>query len=105
LNRIATHEIVLDSVRGGRAITMKAMNREQVYAELTPIFRGLFEDPTLVLTDTMTAEDVPLWDSLTHITLIISVEQKFGIKFLTGEIAGLSNVGQFVNVILKKLAS
>jgi acyl carrier protein len=57
----------------------------------------------LVLTPELTARDVEGWDSLTHILLVVAVEQKFGIKFNTGEIDALENVGQFIDLIERRL--
>ena len=37
-------------------------------------FRDVFEDPMLLITEKTTAADIPTWDSLTHITLIVSLE-------------------------------
>jgi acyl carrier protein len=79
------------------------MDRELIYQKLTPIFHELFEDPSIQLSDTMTAKDVGQWDSLNHINLVIIVEQKFGIQFTTAEVARLQNVGQFVDAISQKV--
>ncbi|MDE2314570.1 MAG: acyl carrier protein [Elusimicrobia bacterium] len=79
-------------------------SRQEIYEGLTPIFHELFEDQGLVLRDDLTAKDVPLWDSLNHINLVIAVEQKFRVKFSTPEIARLGNLGQFVDLIAKKTA-
>jgi acyl carrier protein len=79
------------------------MDRDEVYRTLTPIFHELFEDPSIQLSDTLTAKEVAQWDSLNHINLIITVEQKFGIKFTTAEVARLQNVGQFTDAILQKV--
>ena len=29
----------------------------------------------------MTAQDVPAWDSLSHLNMIVAVEKAFGVKF------------------------
>jgi acyl carrier protein len=42
------------------------------------------------------------WDSLTHINLIVEIEREFGIKFTTREIAGLTNVGELMDLISRK---
>jgi acyl carrier protein len=52
----------------------------------------------------MTARDVPAWDSLSHITLIVAVEREFRIRFTTAEVAALMNVGDLADQILKKLS-
>ena len=81
------------------------MQDEQIYAELTEIFRDVLDDDTLVLRPDLTANDVEEWDSFNHINLIVAVEQRFGIKFQTAELEGMQNVGHLVDLIRKKLAA
>ena len=77
---------------------------EAIQLRLTDIFRSVFDDPELRLTAAMTAKDVPEWDSLSHITLIVAIEREFRIRFTTAEVAGLMNVGDLADRIRKKLA-
>jgi acyl carrier protein len=70
---------------------------------LQNIFRDVFDDLSIVLTDEMSAKDIEEWDSLTHIQLIVTTEQQFNIRFMTAEIAELKNVGEFLKLITKKL--
>ena len=72
-----------------------------IQEELQRIFRRVFEDETLVITDEMTAEDIAKWDSLTHITLIVEVEKFFGVKFRNSEIARLLCIGDLKRLIAK----
>jgi acyl carrier protein len=51
-----------------------------------------------------TAADVPEWDSLAHINIIVAAEQRFGVKFGTAEIDELRTVGDFVDLIARKRA-
>jgi acyl carrier protein len=78
-----------------------------VRAELQEIFRQVFDDPTIVLKDDMTAADVEGWDSVTHIDLLIAVERALGIKFATAEMSRLKepdqNIGSFIRMIESKL--
>ena len=76
-----------------------------LYRELTPIFRDLFDDESLVLTPELTAAEVPEWDSFNHINLVVAIESQFGVKFQTAELESLQSVGQLVNLLQKKLAS
>ena len=70
------------------------------------VFRDVFEDPGLVLTDEMTAENVVGWDSLVHINLVIAIEKRLGVKFATAEISHLkedgSNVGTMLELVARK---
>ena len=70
---------------------------------MLPIFVEVFDDDTIELTPLMTAADVPAWDSLSNIRLVVAVEEEFGIQFTTGEVAGLKNVGEFVSVIQSRV--
>lgn len=72
---------------------------ERVVNAITPIFRSVFDDPNLVLTAELTANDVPLWDSLNHIVLVVELETLTGLTFSTEQLAGLANVGDFVTLI------
>ncbi len=44
------------------------------------------------------------WDSLSYMNLIVSLERKFKIKFTTGEVSKLKNVGELVSLIQSKTA-
>lgn len=81
------------------------MQSQEIYAQLTPIFHDLFDDENLVLTPTLTAGDVPEWDSFNHINLIVAVESIFKIKFQTAELESLQTVGHLVDLVSKKLAA
>jgi acyl carrier protein len=72
-------------------------------SRLTEIFRRLFSLPELVLTDDLTARDVPGWDSLNHVTLLIEVEREFGLRFTSHEIEALRSVGDLKTLIETKV--
>jgi acyl carrier protein len=71
-------------------------------SRLTGVFQHVFSDETLRLSRVTTADDVEGWDSLMHINLIVAVEREFEIRFTTREIAGLQNVGEFMDLIARK---
>ncbi|MDF1519316.1 MAG: acyl carrier protein [Brevefilum sp.] len=71
--------------------------------KLTQVFREVFDDDTLVLTDEMTADDVDAWDSLSHVNLMIAIEIAFGIEFKQNEIQSFANVGELRQGIEEKL--
>jgi acyl carrier protein len=72
-----------------------------ILAELLPIFRRVFEDDEVVITRETTAHDVDGWNSLTHMSLISSVESHYGIKFKLAEIVRFKNVGDMCGAILR----
>ena len=71
--------------------------------KLTSVFKEVFDDETLVVTDEMTADDVDAWDSLSHVNLIIAIEISFGIEFKQNEIQNFGNVGELKQSIEEKL--
>jgi acyl carrier protein len=78
------------------------MDRAVILPRLTEMFREIFDDDLLVLTPETAAGDVPGWDSMNHITIVVETERRFGVKFQTSEIEELRNVGEFINLIAKK---
>ncbi len=80
------------------------MNHDEVVATLTTVFRQRLNSPDLVLSPELTAADVPGWDSLAHINLILAVEKAFSIRIATRDVRGMKNVGDFISLIEKKLA-
>ncbi len=67
--------------------------------QLQTVFRDVFEDDDIVIGRTTTARDVAGWDSVMNVTLMISVERAFSLRFKSGNIAGLKNVGELVDLI------
>ena len=79
------------------------MTESEIRARLNETFRDVFDDPTLEINPEMTAADVEEWDSLSHISLIVAVEKAFGVRFTTGEVQALKNVGDFSALIGSKV--
>lgn len=79
------------------------MASAETMGRLNGIFREVFESESLEIFDAMTAKDVPGWDSLNHINLVVAVERGFGIKFTTKEIMTFKNVGEFAAAVERKL--
>ncbi len=74
----------------------------EIKARLTSVFQATFDDPTITLSDMMTAADIPRWDSLSHINLILGVEKAFGVRFTTREVRALKSVGELISLIARK---
>ena len=75
------------------------LNREEVVERLNHLFRDIFDDDDISVTDATTAADINGWDSLAHITLILGVEREFRIKMTAAEVGSLKNVGQMIDII------
>lgn len=80
------------------------MTREDIFARLTDIFRNVFDDDEIVLTDSTTADDIKDWDSLEQINLLVAIEKRFNIKFQLADVSHLENVGAMVDLVAKLIA-
>ena len=79
------------------------MSREEVFKKLNEVFRDVFDDEEIIVTDATTADDIEEWDSLEHINLLAAVEQEFGMKFNMGQVVSMKNVGEMVDIILERM--
>lgn len=75
------------------------MNRDEIYEKLTEVFGDVFDEEEIKISDGTTAADIAGWDSLTHITLLSSIEEEFGIKFTMKDVLEMKNVGDMVDLI------
>jgi len=71
--------------------------------ELTQVFRQVFDDPTITLKPETTANDVEGWDSLSHVNLMMAVENRFNIRFSQKEVLSFKNVGDLARCVESKL--
>lgn len=79
------------------------MTRSDIQSKLQTILREVFDNQSIVIRDDMTAADMSEWDSLNHINLIVAVEKEFGIKFTTREVYVANTVGEFTDLLARKL--
>ncbi len=70
---------------------------------LTDVFRQVFDDPAITLKPETTANDVEGWDSLSHVNLIMAVENRFNIRFSHKDVVGFKNVGDLARCVESKL--
>ena len=79
------------------------MSREEVFVKVQEIFRDVFDDETLIITDETNSDEIEDWDSLEHIALVVSMEKEFNLKFDIKQVNKLENVGQMVDMIVGML--
>ncbi|MCH5207331.1 MAG: acyl carrier protein [Oscillospiraceae bacterium] len=78
------------------------MNREEITVKLTDVFRSVFDDEKIELSDSTTADDIEAWDSLEHISLIAAVEKAFKMRFTMREVSGMKNVGEMIDILVQR---
>ncbi len=70
--------------------------------DVEDIFRDIFDDDTLNISESTTSDDIGAWDSVNHINLISAIEKHFKIRFALGELSGMKNVGEMLRLISEK---
>ena len=80
------------------------MNRDEIFAKVQDIFRDIFDEDDLVITDSTSSDEIEDWDSLNHINLVSAIEKEFKIRFALGELQTLKDVGAMIDLMVKKLA-
>jgi len=73
-----------------------------ILMKLTEVFREVFADDSLVLSREMTATDIEGWDSLAHITLMLSVQRVFQVRLSALESSQLQNIGALIELLHSK---
>jgi acyl carrier protein len=73
-----------------------------VIERLQTIFCDVFDDAKLNITRETSAADIEDWDSISHITLVVTIEKEFNIKFALGELQQLKNVGEMIDLVEQK---
>lgn len=74
-----------------------------IMEELQEIFRDVFDDEELVLTEKTSADDIEDWDSLAQIRLVVAIEKHFNVKFAMEEVEALQDVGGMADLVRSKL--
>lgn len=67
--------------------------------QIEDIMRDTFDDDSITINPATTAADVPTWDSMNHVRLIVAMEQDFGISMPMEQVSGLQNVGEMVALV------
>lgn len=75
------------------------MDREKITERLNGVFRDVFDNEDITVTDATTADDIEEWDSLEHISLIAAVEKAFKMRFTMKEVSGMKNVGEMITIL------
>ena len=70
--------------------------------QVTEVFQDVFNDNELVVSPATSAKDIPDWDSVMHVSLIVAIEKSFRIRFTSSEVGRLKNVGDLLDLIEAK---
>jgi UDP-3-O-[3-hydroxymyristoyl] glucosamine N-acyltransferase len=105
----------------GAAALVAGIRAEAKYAEpkvLTPgavisefdrkfesLVRSVFKlPPAFAITDALTARDVPGWDSVSNINLLLDAQESFGVPLAIEEMAEFRSLGDLRRALLKRIS-
>ena len=69
--------------------------RDRVIAVIAAVLKL----PASALNDRSSPDDVPSWDSLQHLQIILALEEEFGLQFAPDDIDHLQTVGMLIAAV------
>ena len=78
-------------------------SREHLLAVIGNTLAEILERDSLTLSESTTAGDVPGWDSINHVKLLLALEDELGFRFELDEVEGLADVGRLVDIVQAKV--
>ena len=78
------------------------MKKEIIWQELKTLVAELFDIPQDEVAIDLSMGDVEKWDSLGHLNLILSIEEKFNVKVPLEEVGNLKNLKLILNYIIEQ---
>jgi acyl carrier protein len=67
--------------------------------QLQSIFRDVFENPALKITEVTSIANFPEWDSVATVQIVLAVEAKFHVQLSTDEVAGVKSVADLLKLV------
>ena len=79
------------------------MSRQEVFEKMNEIFQDVFDNPEIALSESTSSDDIEGWDSLAQISLLVSIQNDFGVRILLKQTKSLKNVGDLVDLVFEKV--
>lgn len=70
-----------------------------IRTKIENIFREVFDDDQLQLSDGLSSETLPTWDSLGHIRLVSALEDELSLTFTLEDIEAMTSVAKILAVL------
>lgn len=75
------------------------MELNEILLKVQDVFRDVLDNDEIVLTPETTSNDIDEWDSLSHIQLIVGIEEELDVEFTSQAIVSWKNVGDMIAYI------
>jgi len=76
-------------------------SRAEILERINRVVVDILGSPDLALSEETTAGEVSGWDSLSHVQILLGVEDAFGIRLNATEIAQMENTGSLIDLVQK----
>ncbi|MDQ1351745.1 MAG: hypothetical protein QG657_2050 [Acidobacteriota bacterium] len=71
---------------------------------LEKVIRGVFPIEAETIDENWTSDDIPDWDSVGHLNLIMAIQKEFNIKIEIEEMFEVEKLGDIIKILQKKNA-
>ena len=79
-------------------MVLESEGRTMLY-RLQAIFRDIFDDPTLRISEELSVTNYPDWDSVAMVHLVLATEAEFCVRFTTNEVANIRSVADLLHLL------
>lgn len=69
---------------------------------LRHIFSEVLRQPMPEWTDSTLFSDLPGWDSVAHLSLLLAIEKHFGCAFTSNEMVSMRCIGDMISILEKR---
>ena len=80
------------------------LRRADILQIVQSLVLAQLEDGSIPIEEATSINDVPDWDSIAHVQIVVAVENAFVILFEPDEYMDFNTVGEMIDVISRKLA-
>lgn len=67
--------------------------------KLRSIFRDIFDDESMEISESTMREEIQDWDSVAHIKIVLAIEEYFGFRLSMEEVSATKSVSEFLAAI------
>ncbi|MDQ2860651.1 MAG: acyl carrier protein [Pseudomonadota bacterium] len=79
------------------------MDRDGVWEAMVIAVREETDNPGAVVEPSMTANDIPGWDSLAHVRIVMNLEARTGAEIEMSDTYKAATVGDLCDIVMKNL--
>jgi len=73
--------------------------------QLNSVFQEVFDDPQLTVGPDTDSNDIPDWDSVAQVKLVLAIEEVFAIRLTGDEVSSIHTVADFMAAIKRQKGS